>query len=109
VGTGSAPSRCNAMYPASSFPRFEAGEPLQARTMQCRFRPVDAADYAGYAARTPGWTGGARDADLAKLRAVFTGGVCDYTRPGLEEQPLAGTWIQITGVNQMKVGHPLGQ
>jgi len=46
---------------------------------------------------------------LAKLRAVFAAGVCDYSKPGLQEQPLAGTWIQITGVNQMKIGHPLGQ
>jgi hypothetical protein len=97
------------MYPASSFPRFEAGEPLQSRTMQCQFRPVDAADYAGYATRNPAWTGGARDTDLAKLRTVFPDGVCDYTKPGLEEQPLAGTWIQVTGVNQMKVGHPLSK
>jgi hypothetical protein len=109
VGTGSAPSRCNAMYPASSFPRFEAGEPLQARTMQCQFRPVNAADYAGYASLNAGWTGVTRDADLASLRAVFASGVCDYTKPGLQEQPLAGTWIQITGLNQMKVGHPLSQ
>jgi hypothetical protein len=109
VGTGSAPSRCNAMYPASSFPRFEAGEPLQSRTMQCQFRPVDAADYAGYATRNPAWTGAARDTDLATLRTVFPDGVCDYTKPGLEEQPLAGTWIQVTGVNQLKVGHPLSK
>lgn len=109
VGIGSTPSRCNAMYPASSFPRFEAGEPLQARSMQCQFRPVTAADYAGYASRNPAWTGATRDADIAALRAVFPSGVCDYTKPGLQEQPLAGTWIQITGLNQMKVGHPLSQ
>lgn len=109
VGTGAAPSRCNAMYPASSFPRFDAGEPLQARTMQCQFRAVTAGDYAGYAARNPSWTGATRDADLSALRTVFPNGVCDYTKPGLQEQPLAGTWIQITGVNEMKVGHALSE
>jgi len=109
VGTGATPSRCNAMFPASSFPRFEAGEPLQGRAMQCQFRPVNAADYAGYAARNAAWTGASRDADLASLRSVFPAGVCDYTKPGVQEQPIAGTWIQVTGVNQIKVGHPLTQ
>ncbi len=109
VGTGATPSRCNAMFPSSSFPRFEAGEPLQARTMQCQLRPVNASDYAGYAALTPAWTGAQRDADLAALRTVFAGGVCDYTKPGVQEQPLAGTWIRITANNGMVVGHPLGQ
>ncbi|QHI98015.1 hypothetical protein GT347_08405 [Xylophilus rhododendri] len=109
VGTGATPSRCNAMFPASSFPRFEAGEPLQSRSMQCQFRPVTAADYAGYATRNPGWTGSTRDADLASLRAVFPSGVCDYSKPGLQEQPLGGTWIQVTGTNQIRFGHPLGQ
>ena len=107
VGVGAVPSRCNAMYPASSFPRFEAGEPLPSRAMQCQFRPVTAVDYAGYASRNSTWTGATRDVDLAALRAVFPGGVCDYTKPGLQEQPLAGTWVQVTGLNQMKVGHPL--
>ncbi|MDM0078767.1 hypothetical protein QTH90_30475 [Variovorax sp. J2P1-59] len=40
---------------------------------------------------------------------VVPNGVCDYNKPGLQEQPLAGTWIQITGVNEMKIGHPLSE
>ena len=97
------------MYPASSFPRFEAGEPLTARTMQCQLRPVSAQDYAGYAALNAAWVGAQRDADMASVRAVFTVGVCDYSKPGLQEQPLLGTWIQVTDRTQFKVGHPLGQ
>jgi hypothetical protein len=104
---GATPTRCNALYPASSYPRFEAGEPLTGRPMQCTLKPVNAADYAGYAAANPGWTGAQRAADLAALTGVFVAGVCDYSKPGLQEQPIAGTWIQITGLNQMKIGHPL--
>ena len=107
VGIGPTPSRCNAMYPASSFPRFEAGEPLQARSMQCQLKPVSADDYAGYAALNPVWTGAQREADLAQLRTVFATGVCDYGKPGEQEQPLAGTWIRITPNHGMVVGHPL--
>ncbi|NUZ07829.1 DUF6351 family protein [Piscinibacter koreensis] len=104
---GATPTRCNAKYPASSYPRFEAGEPLQGRTMQCTLKAVSAADYAGYAALDPTWTGSRRDGDLAAIAAAFPGGVCDYSKPGLEEQPLAGTWIQVTGLGQMRALHPL--
>jgi hypothetical protein len=104
---GPTPTRCNAKYPASSYARFDAGEPLQGRTMQCTLKPVSAADYAGYAALNPAWTGSRRDADLAALAAAFPGGVCDYSKPGLEEQPVMGTWIRVTGLGQMTALHPL--
>ena len=104
---GATPTRCNAMFPASSYPRFDAGEPLTGRTMQCALKPVSESDYAGYAARNPGWTGAQRAADLAALRTAFPTGVCDFTKPGLEEQPLLGTWIQVTGVGDYKALRPL--
>ena len=107
VGVSAMPSRCNAMAPASSYPRFDAGESMTGRTMQCQLKPVNAGDYDGYAAANPGWSGVQRTADLAALGAVFPTGVCDFTKPGMQEQPLAGTWIQITGLNQRKIGHPL--
>lgn len=107
VDIGAAPSRCNAMFPASSYPRFEAGEPLTGRVVQCQLKPVSAADYAGYAALNPSWTGAVRDADLARLSQVFPGGVCDYSKPGVAEQPLAGTWLRVSGPNQLVVGQPL--
>lgn len=109
VSTGATPSRCNAMFPASSYPRFEAGEPLTGRVVQCQLKPVSAADYAGYAALNPGWTGATRDADLARLQQVFAGGVCDYSKPGVAEQPLAGTWLRVTGLGQLEVGQPLAK
>jgi hypothetical protein len=107
VGTGATPSRCNAMFPASSYPRFEAGEPMTGRVVQCQLKPISAADYAGYAALNTGWTGVPRDADLARLQQVFAGGVCDYSKPGVSEQPLAGTWLRVTGPGQLVVGKPL--
>lgn len=101
------PTRCNAMFPASSYPRFDAGEPLTGRTMQCTLKPVNAADYGGYAALNPSWTGTQRTADLAALATAFPTGVCDFTKPGLEEQPLLGTWVQVTGLGQYKALRPL--
>jgi hypothetical protein len=101
-----APSACNAMFPASSYPRFEAGEPMTGRTMQCALKPVDAADYAGYAALNPSWTGTQRSSDVAAIAAAFPGGVCDWSKPGMSEQAPIGTWIQVTGLGNWQALHP---
>ncbi len=29
----------------------------------------------------------------ARLAAIFPGGVCDWSQPGVEQQALGGTWI----------------
>lgn len=101
------PSRCNAMFPASSFPRFEAGESIAGRALQCQFRPIAASDYAGYAERNPDWTDATQASDLARIGQVFPEGVCDYSKPGVEEQPIAGTWLRVTGPEQLEVRQPL--
>jgi hypothetical protein len=103
---GAAPTACNAMFPASSYPRFDAGEPVTGRTMQCSLKPVDVADYAGYSAANPAWTGAQRAADLAAIAAALPAGVCDWSKPGLQEQPPIGTWIQVTGLGAMQALHP---
>ena len=107
IDIASTPTRCNAMFPASSYPRFDAGEPLTGRTMQCTLKPVTENDYAGYSALNPGWTGSQRAADLVALRTAFPTGVCDFNKLGFEEQPLIGTWIQVTGVGEYKALRPL--
>ena len=33
---------------------------------------------------------------LATLKTVFPGGVCDYSKPGVGQVPLAGTWLMYT-------------
>jgi hypothetical protein len=30
---------------------------------------------------------------LASLKAIFPLGVCDYSRRGVNQKPLAGTWL----------------
>ena len=32
-----------------------------------------------------------------KLRATFPNGVCDYSKPGVGQVPLAGTWLMFMG------------
>jgi hypothetical protein len=58
-------------------PRQVAGGPLVENILKCQTRPVDLADY-------PGVTFSA--AQLARLRAAFPEGVCDWSKPGTGQQ-----------------------
>jgi hypothetical protein len=63
---------CNTLLPSFGFPRLEAGGPLAADVLKCWLKPVDPKDYAVRFA----------PAELARLRRVFAGGVCDWSKPG---------------------------
>ena len=76
--------RCNQIYRASADPRIAAGAPLANDILKCELKPVDPGDYRQ-----------SLSADqLARLKAAFPDGVCDYSRPGVGQQPLAGTWLK---------------
>jgi hypothetical protein len=73
---------CNQLYPAFSTPRMVAGEPLANDVLKCELMPVDLSLYK--VRFTP--------AEGAQLKAIFPLGVCDYSRPGVGQQPPDGTW-----------------
>ena len=75
--------KCAAIYPAPASPRFVAGGPITADVIKCRLMPVNQADYTK--AFTP--------EQQARLATVFPQGVCDWSRPGVEQQGLRGTWL----------------
>ena len=77
---------CNRLYPPHGNPFIAAGAPVANDVVKCTLKAVDARDYA-----TP-----FTPAELARLRAVFPQGVCDWTKPGIEQQPLAGTWLSFS-------------
>ncbi|MDB5868594.1 MAG: hypothetical protein JWP96_926, partial [Polaromonas sp.] len=70
-GTGG--TTCNTLWPASSNPRKIAGGPLAADILKCQLKPVSLVDYK--AAFTP--------AEQARLNAIFSAGVCDWSKPGV--------------------------
>jgi hypothetical protein len=74
---------CARMYPVHGNPRLAAGEPLAQDVLKCQLKPVDGGDYAQHLTTD----------QLARLKTIFPGGVCDYTRPGVEQGPLADTWL----------------
>ena len=75
-------SECNTLFPPGSAPRLQAGAPLADDVWKCALKPIDANDY------KVAFT----DAEKARLKAIFPAGVCDWSKPGLHEKPLKGTW-----------------
>ena len=60
-----------------SSPRQVAGGSLQENILKCQLKPLDPADYAPAVLDA---------SQLARLNAVFPGGVCDWTKPGVGQQ-----------------------
>ena len=75
--------QCAALYPAPGSPRFVAGAQLAADVIKCQLKPVALADYATT------FTANQR----ARLAEIFPSGVCDWSKPGVEQQGLRGTWL----------------
>lgn len=73
---------CEALYPSASFPREVAGAPVAADVIKCRLKPLNPGDYM-VQFNSEHWT---------RLSGIFRAGVCDWTRPGLLQQPAKGTW-----------------
>ena len=81
--TAFGPGACNTFYPAGTTPRMAAGGPLADDIAKCQLKPLNAADY-GVSFTPEQW---------ARLSAIFPEVVCDWTKPGVGQQPLAGTWL----------------
>jgi hypothetical protein len=78
AGTG----RCNQLYPPHADPRLAAGAPLTGEILKCELKAIDARDYKQPLAGD----------QLARLRAVFPNGVCDYSRPGVGQRRISSGW-----------------
>ena len=66
-------------------PRMVAGEPLRMDNIDCRLVPVTASDYP--ASVTAG--------DLQQIRALFPGGVCDYSSSAVGWSGHTATWLTV--------------
>lgn len=74
--------RCNTLYPVHGEPRLAAGAPLANDVVKCRLKPINYADY------KVNFT----EAQKARHRAVFPEGVCDFSKPGVGQGPIKGTY-----------------
>jgi len=76
--------RCEDLYPSAPSPREVAGAPLASDVVKCELKPIDLGDYgATFTAEQE-----------AELRETFADGVCDWTKPGVGQTGLSGTWLK---------------
>ena len=75
---------CNALYPKTPAPRMVAGGPLTDDVVKCQLKPVNDADYAPAVLTGP---------EKARLTSIFPAGVCDYSKTGVGQLALKGTWL----------------
>ena len=72
----------NLIVPVYGTPRMVAGDSAAADTNKCQLKPLARADYKTASGRLITFT----DAQWATLQEVFPRGVCDYTKPGVDQQ-----------------------
>ncbi len=85
AATVDGPGRCNELYPSHATPRLVAGANLTDDVLKCQLKPIDPRDYKAT------FTAG----ELQELRTIFPGGVCDYSKPGVNQKPPAGTYLTL--------------
>ena len=74
-------TKCTELFPVYSNPRHEAGGPLAANVLKCQLKPINANDYKVALGAS----------ELARLKTVFPSGVCDWSKPGVNQGPVV-TW-----------------
>jgi hypothetical protein len=74
--------RCEEIYPANSTPRGVAGSPVESDVVKCQLKAVSPSDY------KVSFT----TEEMARLGQIFPGGVCDWSKPGIGQQPPADSW-----------------
>jgi hypothetical protein len=79
-------SVCNTLFPVYGTVRIAAGAPVGGDILKCSLRAADARRYA-----VP-----FTSAQQKRLKAVFPKGVCDYSKPGVKQEPLADTWLDFS-------------
>jgi len=77
-----AAGKCNTLYPMHAEPRLVAGAPLTNDIGKCTLRSIRYGDYkVKFSA-----------AQKKRLAAIFPGGVCDFSKPGVGQVALQGTY-----------------
>lgn len=77
--------QCNALYPKTPPPRMVAGGPLADNVVKCQLKPVREEDFLPATFTGP---------EKLRLAAIFPDGVCDFSKPGVGQAALKGTWLR---------------
>jgi hypothetical protein len=88
------PAQCAEAFPYFGSPRLVAGMAITHDNGSCQLKPLSRDDYAGVTFSDDQW---------ARLQAVFPDGVCDYSKPGIGEQPSI-PWLRHDGQGGIALG-----
>ena len=93
----SSEATCNAdpLLVTHASPRQVAGGNIAEDVLKCQLKPVSTADYVPVVLST---------SQFARLMVVFPGGVCDFSKPGVNQKPASGPFTFQAG----PFGQPLG-
>lgn len=78
------PGPCRDNFPLHDDPRTAAGAPLRNDILKCQLAAIDVGSYG--VSFTPD--------QEARLRRIFSDGVCDWTKPSVGFVELEGTWLR---------------
>ena len=84
VGLYERPGPCTDPYPLHDDPRTAAGAPRRNDILKCSLKPPATDDYGEISFS---------DAQATRLRTIFPDGVCDWTKTGVGQVALEGTWL----------------
>lgn len=73
---------CGTAFPSHRTPRMIAGGPLANDILKCQLKPLNPADY----------NGKLNAGELEELAGIFPSGVCDWSKPGVEQTFNTRTW-----------------
>jgi hypothetical protein len=92
---------CPSVVHVYGTPRTVAGDAITTDNNKCRLKPLDRAGYGGVQFT---------DAQWAELETAFPNGVCDFSRPGVDQQPTV-PWQTYQNARGSVIygGRPLGQ
>ena len=94
-GSARPDSDCDAAFVVRTNVRVAAGEVATSDVMKCQLKPISRLDY------NVTFT----DTQWAALSAVFPGGVCDFSKPGIDQVPSV-PWLSFANGPG---GQPLGE
>ena len=81
--TYTADNACTKAYPIHDDPRTAAGAPRRNDILKCQLQATDQ-----FTPPVP-----FTDAQRQRLATVFPDGLCDWTKPGVGQVPIEGTWL----------------
>ncbi len=73
--TLSGSGQCNTLFPVGTSASLVAGAPIALDVIKCQLKPITPSDY----------TGGLTAQQLVRLNTLFPQGVCDWSKPGVEQ------------------------